>query len=671
MLTGAAVLTAVALIVPGWVLARIARVRGLLAVALGPALTLGVVAGLAQIYAWVHLPWRWYTAVAGFVLVGALAWLVVRWWSGRELSLAPLGRSGVVWLIGALCLAFVLQAVPIFAGMGAPGAFLQNHDALFHYSGANLMFQQAQGAQIGGLDGLYSGRSGVYYPAVWHAVVALLLPFASVPFATNALALAVCLLVWPLGVAALAQYLFPARLVVTLAVIFSAASVVFPVFTTFLIALFPFSLGLAIAPAVVAFLLLAFLPGSARGDITGPVPDGVQSISQPGGRLGPLWLLALIAAGALILVHPTGIGTVCCVVVLIVVGRIYRSKLVAWHRVGLVVAWLAVVAVVMWQASHLGFLRAMATTTARTDPATQVARVLITAGPPHIAPWWTNLAIGVLALVGVGFLLWKRRFVLPVWWLALAVLGAGANWKLPVLWGVSGLWYGSYDRIGASLVPLLAIAAAVGTAEIGRVIGAGLAGNSSDRLGAHASPQANTQITGRRQATWQTVVAGLLVIVSFGATQGFDYANKIAWVERGYNPNKLMHTAWVTPAELEAMRTLKLPADAVVLGDPTTGAGLLEVVAGINTVFNRNGLSGWDDDAKYLAAHFNEIHSNPRVCKILEDKHVDYYYADYAGSDPTDASFYGLHGTDTDKGFVKVAQLGSATLYQITACQVD
>ena len=133
-------------------------------------------------------------------------------------------------------------------------------------------------------------------------------------------------------------------------------------------------------------------------------------------------------------------------------------------------------------------------------------------------------------------------------------------------------------------------------------------------------------------------------------------------------PGSQFHAPWVSSEEFAAMSSLQLTRNSLVIGDPSAGEGLLYAVTGIPTYYLQLSGSAFNENRKYLAEHFREIGTNPKVCAIIRAERITHYYADATGVSDGDFTYPGLHNVDVTRGFTPVAQLGEATVYKIEAC---
>ena len=141
-----------------------------------------------------------------------------------------------------------------------------------------------------------------------------------------------------------------------------------------------------------------------------------------------------------------------------------------------------------------------------------------------------------------------------------------------------------------------------------------------------------------------------------------------------YDADNLGKPGMATNAELAMLRRMPrtLPADALVVGDPIAGAAYTEVIGQRQAVFPQLSMASKDEESQQvLAFHFNEIHTNPRVCQVVRDLGITHFYQDadgyYYNQLRSDRS-PGLYDVDTTQGFDLIDDGGTARLYRITAC---
>ena len=212
----AAATALILLLGPGLAIARSWGLRRWTAA--GAAIPLGAaVVGLAEILAagigarWVPRGWAVIAALTcALVLPGPLLRARRRRTPGGPDRPAPprpgggadaTGAAGASRLVtGAVVVAVCALGAALVIGMGSPTAPPQAFDAVFHLAAVGAVREGGSASSLGGLAALYQGAP-VYYPSVWHGMVALL-PGGAVE-ASNAMILVVGAVAWPLGIAGL------------------------------------------------------------------------------------------------------------------------------------------------------------------------------------------------------------------------------------------------------------------------------------------------------------------------------------------------------------------------------------------------------------------------------------------------------------------------------------
>ncbi|MFC2574298.1 MAG: DUF6541 family protein, partial [Actinomyces oris] len=199
ILTAATLVVAGLLLAPGWIVGRSARLAALPSLAVAPALSSAIIAAaeiLAHTLALPWLPWGW-AVIAGLTAVVALmARLLVGAPPEHARRAASQGRAEWVILAAGLTVAVAVPAGVILTVLPGPGYPAQVFDATFHLNAVAAIREGGNASMLGGLSALYSGRA-VYYPTVWHGLVALA-PGGPAPVSTAGV-LALTAVVWPLS----------------------------------------------------------------------------------------------------------------------------------------------------------------------------------------------------------------------------------------------------------------------------------------------------------------------------------------------------------------------------------------------------------------------------------------------------------------------------------------
>ncbi|WP_413451024.1 DUF6541 family protein [Georgenia phoenicis] len=658
----AALLLAV-LLVPGWLSARALGVRGLLAVAVAPAVTAGTVGVLSVAYGLVGLRWSLPTVLPGLALVVLVALVC-----GRLLVPArppraaqPRARTGrgAGWLVAVGVLAGTALTTTAFAqALGAADTVPQMHDSLFHLNGAELATQTGEVTPLGAMGGLYGdGSGGGFYPTLWHALVVLGAVVGGVVPATNALIVVGIVLPWMLGVAALAHVAAPRRpLVAALAPVVAASAVVYPGVAVMFKGMYPFGLSVALTPATLA-LAAALLRGLRLAGEGLPL-DALRGRA----RLAP-WLALAVAAAGVVLAHSSGLaalGFLAAPLVVTAAWRLGRDLRAAGRPIlGWALALAPVAGLVLLVAAVFTVPRLQAMAGYASPEGSRLAalgQVLLGSTPEQTAG---TLGVALLSLVGL-VTAWRRARWLAWSWLVALLLFVSAVGPDGPLRTLTGFWYKSPDRLESLLVTVGAVLGAWGAVALGR----GLRVLVRDRRrGRRREPAAGSALAG--------VVAIALVVLA--VTVPGTAEEREATTAAAYQPEVMVHPAWATPEELEFIEELDdvLPEDAVVIGDPMNGAAFVQVLAERRAYIPILGDSAVSADQRYLQENFHDLTTDPEVCRILREDGVEYFYQDAPipyGAQGVVGMRPGFYGVDVTNGLELVASSGTAAVYRIVAC---
>lgn len=667
--------------VPGTATLRAAGMRWSLALPVGPAWTCTLVGGGTLVLARLGIPWNGLT-FAALSLVSIAAGLL----AGRLLRRrtdAPLGggvpaawsRRATLWWCAAIALSIAILWAPTVLGL-RPGVPSDLSDPVFHYNGVHAIDQTLNGGSVaGGLDRNYGLRVlPVTYPAVWHALVALVAGPAHVVVPANVMSLLVIPAIFVVGMGALGREVVPQSrpIVAALTPLLATGFTAFPDYLVLGKGFWPNSLAVALLPSLAALAISVLCEVRRRG-----VLHGV---------LGWLAGLAVLTAclGGMMITHPSLVFTVgwiggpVAVLLAIEVARRMRRR---WSRRRFTAVCAAVVLALSILAGAVF-----------TDP-----RVLAALHRPVHGTWqqmprsvmvaivnWplsqNLLILGAFALIyAVGIAMGARvalRDIRSRWlviaWAMEALLVLGCYLVLPVLSQITGLWYSDAYRLLAIQVvfaaPLLAMAAGSLLERAGNWRPAPPAEQVAAR---RATGTRSGALRGRRAASLllrAAVVAAVVAHLGLGAL----VSRQVAYTPRALGPEKGRYLG--SEGELEMIRGLDahVPAGSLMVGDPLTGVGYVPVMTThADSVFTQATRRDLDFDGNYLAQHFADIRTDSRVCQIVRHYGIDYYYADapviYEGK-PRSISFQGLYDVDTSQGFTLVARGGTASVWRIDAC---
>ncbi len=622
----------------GWVLGL--RRLTLLALA-GPSSITAVVVS-AEAAALVGIDWS-LLALAAVTLAVALLLRVVRYRFGQLLQRAT-SAPAASWR--TVLVSWAVSAVPIAALMiwiiGVPENIAQSHDNTFHLNALRYIDDTSNASSL--TLGYLGTREGTFYPAAWHAVVALVMT-TGIPLtaAVNVTNLVVVTGIWSMGCLFLVSRVTSERaLPLLVAAVLSTAYSSFPYLLLEFGVVYPYLLSIAMLPAALGLVIQlvgAGVPGSLRPGACALLLVGIM----PGLLLAhPSALLGLLALGA-----PA---------VLAVVLRRARSGIGRRARFTAL-------------AGGAAFLLVTALLWATVRPARSGAENWVdmgNAGSAVVGVLFHGplgrpaaLLVTILTVAGAVVVLQMRRqrWVLGMYLVAAALFVIG-NWQqAPELrWMVTGPWYNDYFRISA-LLPVAGIL----VASMG---GMAVAGAALDRLRQLRSAR------GTPEPSWYVpVVAALLVLAGLALAPWFA-------VQRGVSEAAQQHrytddSRLLTSDELELLQRLPgfVPPDAVTVGTPLTGASLAYAFADRRTLLP-HGTSPATADARLIFAELDTMRQNSRVCDAVRRTHLgfvlDFGSASVSGGDaPTPP---GLRELTLANGFELVDRQGDASLYRIVGC---
>lgn len=538
-----------------------------------------------------------------------------------------------------------------------PGRFSQRYDNIFHLNAVRYAVDTGSASSLTLGRMLDPEQDIAVYPAVWHALGALVHPLAdeNVMVANNVVLLVVAGLVWPAACLFLSRTLVgpsPVALVVT--GVASAGFAVLPFSLLEFGPLFPNLLGLSAAPVALAYLAaLLGLDTGSRG------PDAVRTP----GRLWFTGLCWLAVTGGVFLAHPNVFMLV--LVALVPMGltawgrathravtsrRALRAVLLVLVLAGTVAVWLY-----LWNTLTTDFVRFRHTTPAA---AYGEGALYATNGREDI-PW----VLALLTVAGAAAALRRRRLrwlvVAHLLVLFLYVVAASAprgEWRE---WAV-GTWYQDSFRLGASLpvtaVPLIAL----GASAVARAV---------QRRAQDLVPAQRRSVRARQAVAGATAVA--LVAAAVPLTQMRTMRDTLLAANARYewgNPDGVLTEDEY--ALLEALPRLTDPDD-VILVNPWNGGALAYAVSGRDVTQYHIA-----DPDEQLAEVIAGLPAEPpaQACALAETEDVDYvldFGQQYLELDNPRTSQYrpiDRLGEQPEPNLDLVAAVGAAELWEVTAC---
>ncbi|MCG2622845.1 hypothetical protein LVY72_13135 [Arthrobacter sp. I2-34] len=639
---------------PGLIWGAILGLRRLTLLAVAGPLGVTAIVIAAELGGFTGWSWSWplllaVTAAIAAVLALARRLLLHRWRyrvhhdPRAAPPPAPWRSIALAWAVPAVFLGVVLLGV-----FGSPGNIAQSHDNIFHL---NALRYIADTGKASSLTLGYLGTAGgtAFYPAGWHDLVSLvqLASGVSIPAAINATNLVVITCLWPLGCLFLASRVTGERtLSLLVAGVLATAYSTFPYLLLEFGVVYPFLLSMAILPVALGLVIQLLRLG---------LPAALST------EAAALALAAVLPGMALS--HPAAVMALLALSVPMVLAAARRARRLASgpeaarrrRTAGLLAAGYLAAVVVAWV-----LIRPGRSATRNWDNLGEVLRSLVEVFTHGAIDRPMAVLPTVLTVVGAAVVLNTRRnrWVLGIYLIAAAFFVVG-NWKeAPELrWWVTGVFYNDFFRI-AGLLP----AAGLLTAAIG---GTALASTARSFFRAWLVKRDRTpQAWLRPAATALLVAVSLAVVPFFAVTRGVE----VAAAKYRFTPTSPL----LSSDELALIERLpeRVPAGAMTIGDPLTGAALSYAYTGIRTLLP-SGETAPMTDAQLLVAKLDEMKTDPAICPIVRERKVQYVldFGDQSVSWDKPAQVAGLDHLTRSAGFELVDQQGpDARLYRITGC---
>ena len=686
-----AVLLLSALFGVGWVVLRAAGMRGIRPVALAPTVSALILTVDGLFQAAVGKPWGWIPVMVTTAILALAAHtmkrLIDRWDPGillmpedqREgMTMRTDGGRAERRLFLTVLVFWAVTALPVILTI-PPNAVSQSGDALYHYMQVAIIEREDYASMFNPNAGMFGLTSHAgFYPIVWHQVASLgAWSWRETLIANNVLLLAVAL-VWYLGLVYLARTALPkVRHAPYLALAASLLAPVFPWRLTYGAALWPYCMAVATCPAVIAMSIECW----RRARTLMVVAAREQNTSVWGARARAAMALSAIIpffVGSC-LIHTSAAAMLLWPLFGILLCQAVHSGIRSWRCerraqaaawwIGAVLAVVALVAFVMLpgpQQHHFGRYTEL-------DWSNLATKLLIPVALNYFGGWaieWVEIPLTILSLLGAAVCLWRRRtWELVVAWVFSMSLILAAIAPIPVLSSITGLFYRNPHRLKAMTAVLAVLLVVIALDTLRTWLAPVAARICSGLRGALAR-------TGLADSTISMVTrAAAAVVVVILCTPAMVVGSQAiaSDVREGYQP-VLGDTRFIADeAELAMIRRLpdELPDDAVVIGDPVAGAGYIPILTGMRSVWVFPGQAADDEDGIYLREYFNQIHTDPHVCEILQHHGIKYFYADKDirfNNSQLSKIRPGLYKVDTSYGFTLIDSGGSASLWRIDVC---
>lgn len=631
------VIATAVLFVPGAIVGFLLRLRGLRLLAFAPALSVSLAAVAALGSPLVGLRWGFIPVIALTVVASVCAWLWTRY-VGEQRSAAPALRRDLLPVMLAVAVPAVIVSLILVRSMHDPDYFSQRYDNFFHLNAVQYVLDTGNASPLW-LGSMTSPEGVPFYPSAWHALTALvvMLSGASVAMAANAMIFVIAAIVWPLGAVFLVRTLLGRSRVATVgAGTLAAAFPAFPLLPLHYGVLYPLFLGLALVPAALAGTWLVLHPGRVL-------------------RRQDWAVLLVLAVPGISVAHPGALMAWVALSVPFVIARLA----VGMRRATTMKARLVPIALLVgYFGAGLVLLQVVR------PPESQIYWPVIQTVPGAIgevvsaAVYSYPLAHAVSALLIIGAYSVVRRPTYVRWvLLSMAAIGsvlyiivAASQYEILRFW-LTAPWYNNSPRLASiwvlAVLPLATLGASALVRWVTRKVS--LLRRLNDRM-----PIVVT-------------VAGALILVVL--TQGAAIRQAAADVEFTYQLRA--GGPIISPDELALMKELDdiVPKDAVIAGDPWTGASFAYGVSG-RRVLMPHLLMDLTDDAETINTRLATRGDSPVVCDALQDTGVRYVLDFSADGDfqENPGDYSGLEGLDSSPFVALVKQEGNAKLFKIVSC---
>jgi D-galactosaminyltransferase len=632
----------VLLVIPGAIVARVGRLTWPAAVAVGPALTYGVVALAIVPFGALGVPWNGWTALFALAVATAAAWclrIALARVRDVDAETRAVARGPALVVAAGVLLGALLIGLAALRGMPNWQSIPSNWDSVWHANTIRFILDtgQASPTHMGELRNVET-HEALYYPSTFHAVAAVfsqLTGAAPTPaYTLNSVAASVWL--FPVSAATLTWHLLRTRTDEWRTAGAAAAAA-------------------ALSGSFTALPYIEFdtasMPNLAAYGVAVPTMVLVVSALRHRDRI-PLAVLALLGVFS---VHITG-GVV---TVLFVAAWWLFDAL--WHPVRGRVAdfvnllLIAIPTVALLLPQFLGVLQQAEIIVGHAFVTHEgKKRGLIDAvvqHTRHLNDFPIQWVLIILAAVGAVVLIYRR-----VWWplaawflLVVSIVHSSAPFGGPIgeLTGkFSDLFYSDPRRLSAVITMLLTAAVGIGVFTLASAVVAG-----GRRLVGRGSPRA-----------WNAATAAIVVAVSIGI--GLAYLPRAQFLF-GEKYDKVM----VDKKDLEAwayLATLPGARDTLIGDANTDGTAWMYAVAGLHPLWTHYDYPVQQGPGYHrfiFWAYADDADTDKRVAEAVKALNIRYVVT----STPVVRGFVmpdGLVSLDRSRSWEKIYDNGEARIYE-------
>lgn len=631
------------LIAPGTIVARAAALTWPIAIAVGPALTYGVIALAIIPCGALRIPWNGWTALATLVAVSILIvvfqLLLARY---RDTAAEARGISGwpAVTVASGVLLGALLISWAAYRGLLHWQSVPSTWDAVWHANTVRFILDtgQASSTHMGELRNVET-HAVLYYPAVFHALAAVYCQLTAAAPTTSYTVSSLAASVWlfPISAAVLTWRLLRP---VTAQQCAAGASATTAALSASLTSVPYVEFGVAAMPNLAAYGVavptMALITSTLRHRDRIPVAIlalvGTFSVHLTGGFVVILFLLSWWSLDALL--HPV------------------RSRTADARTLAAVV----VPTALMLAPQFIGVLKQVDTITGHSFPSFKgVQQSVIDAlllHTRHLNDFPTQYGLMALSAIGMTILLYKKIWWPPVAWLILTVatVYSGTPFRGPVgniIKEFSQFFYNDPRRLSAVVTMLLTPMA--GIALFAAVL---LLVTSAQRVAARFTPLPGP--------VWKSVSAVLLVLASVFIAQHYLFRHLVLFGDK-------YDSVMVNQKDLDAMAYLaSLPgAHNTIIGNANTdGSSWMYAVADLHPLWTHYDFPQQTGPGYFRYAFWVYAHTgNPWVVEAVRVLNIRYILT----TSPTVRGFAvpdGLVSLEKSKSWTKIYDNGAARIFE-------
>lgn len=651
------ILTAVLLLLlPGLATSLAVRMRGIPAVLIAPAFSVGTIGFLALIFPFAGIPWAPVPVLVGCAVVSAVAFFVSRTWGSGWTR--PARRPSTVHLslvvgVGSVVTALVV-GLQMATAMIHPDSISQTYDNVFHLNAVRWAMESRNSSPLN--LGAFTGISA--YPAGWHAIVAIIgeLTGAEIPVLVNSTSIAIGAVAWPLSALFLTFAVAGYRKATAIATfVFSAGFATFPILMIDWGVLYPNLLSISVLPAALGLAFTAL---------------GLGYHDRPPALIA--WLSLSVAVAGVALAHPS---TLMAFLAFALPGALavyyFRIRLLwplrtkessrqAWVLTAALLGGLALLTVVWY------FLR----------PPSDAANWRVVETPPQaIGELLFNAPLGrpsqeilsVCLLAGIIHL-WitkSRRWLIGTYIIGAALFFFAAGYNAPIRQFITGVWYFDSYRL-AALLPVVVL----GPAVIGALF---LIDLVREKIrAADGSVLAKTRLPGKPGPKRQAVLASAVYAVALVPIAPQLMPVNFAAYQAHWQYRSDANAALLSPEERRLLERLPDTTEpgANIAGLPSSGTALAYALSG-RTVIQPHILTTHGSDIDVINAGLKDAAEFPAVCESVRRLNVR-YVLDFGTRTVTGtlAGYGGVMDLEENESLELVDSEGTnARLFEVVACR--